>query len=119
MSRFTLDFSNPPVPRWPLRHDRPRSRWLKRRWLPWTVLGLALLGWWASLLGFFWYSSENRQLRQLYNTQLLRHDSLLGAHLDMQRQLLLLQQELDRNPGRVRPGEAHSDARSNQLSVWQ
>ncbi|GAA4399081.1 hypothetical protein GCM10023187_10430 [Nibrella viscosa] len=96
MSQFMLDFTNTPLPRWPLRPERSRSRLLKRRWLPWTGLSLALLGWWASLIGFFWFSSENRQLRQLYSTQLLRYDSLMGAHLDTQRQMLRLEQELIR-----------------------
>lgn len=96
MAQFMLDFSNPPLPRWPLGTEKRRSRWLKRRWLPWTVFGLAVLGWWASLVGFFWFSAENQELLKLYNAQVLRHDSLLGAHMDTQRQMIMLQNKLER-----------------------
>lgn len=110
MSQFMLDFSDNP-PRWPLPKANEGKRRSGRRWLTWTVLFLALVSWWASLLGFFWYSSENRFLRRLYHTQVLRHDSLLGAHLDVQKRLYRLQHELERaRPVKHRAGATKAAA---------
>ena len=110
MAQFLLDFTENPDPRWPLSDRSPRPSWTKKGWLVWVVLALSLLGWLASLLGFCWFYSENRRLQQLYNAQVLRHDSLMGAHLEAQRRLLLL--ETQRRP-QPRPAPARGRSRSS------